>query len=186
MRSGAVICGAVLLGAGCTASYRAPDSLLQAIEDGRISPCHIVFVFGGILYDLGRDWDYDLQDELAEAGRLGISVTYYCDLFGVWFNYGTTEPGRLTADMIQRIAQIHQAGNCQTPLVFDAVGFSAGCEVFSWLHASSPIETGRRKPGFGGCFSFTPPHLHGRGRSEPTSMSRSLMVPRTISARLTS
>ena len=144
LRSGAVICGSVLLLAGCTVSYRAPDSLLEAVEDGGISPCHIVFVFGGIYYDLGRHWNHDLQDELAEAGRLGISVTYYCDLFGVWFNYGTTEPGRLTADMMEHISEIHQAGNCQTPLVFDAVGFSAGCEVI--LAAARELSNRDRAP----------------------------------------
>lgn len=134
-RAALFVVAALLAAPGC-ARLSIPDAAVAALEDGTVDAHHVVFVVEGMLKDLGSDWEEELARGLTADGRLPITVRYWTDPTGVWFNWGCRAPGRLLAEAADALVDLHTASGSPRPLILDAVGFSAGCEalLFAFEH----------------------------------------------------
>ena len=142
--------GMTLTGCACLSP---PPSLVDDLQEGRVDAHHVVFLCEGMLKDLGSTWDRKLQAELLADGAVAVTVNYFTGPLGVWFNYGSLDPGDLLARTADELTRRHEASGSKRELIIDAVGFSIGCEVI--LRAASCAKRARfRRVVFLGSSSF--------------------------------
>lgn len=115
--------------ASCATTVSVSDEVLAGIEQGDIAPCAVTLCFRGMVADMGADWDESLRDRLARTGQLALPVRRFFWPHDVWFNIGTRRSAAEALALMRAIQDRRRACAVDRPVVFDAVGFSAGCEV---------------------------------------------------------
>jgi hypothetical protein len=92
-------------------------------------PVGPVFLVHGIYPGTEDLWVDDLEVELERRGVEAIPVAYRTFVTGYLFGYGTAPPAEHLARFVELQTDYHPRTDCEAPLDYQGVGYSAGTRV---------------------------------------------------------
>lgn len=90
-----------------------------------------VFLVHGVWPDSEDWWVDDVAAALEARGLEPLPVPYFCFIPGYLFGYGTTPPADRIARFVEQFDEQHARTQCETPVRWNGIGFSAGTMVLT-------------------------------------------------------